>query len=124
MTVTMTGPLFDGRAEPLVEHFLTDTEEDIAQEGENRVHARLGQVLRHPTGHYESRVQTDRSVGDISITDSGIVYGPWLEGVSRRNQTTSFKGYHTFRIVGQQLDADAGRMLQQRMPRLIQELGG
>lgn len=124
MTVTMSGPLFDGRAEPLIEHFLTDAEEDIAQEGENRVHARLGQVLRHPTGYYESRVQTDRSVGDISVTDSGVIYGPWLEGVSRRNQTTPFKGYHTFRIVGQQLDADAGGMLQQRMPRLIQELGG
>jgi len=124
MTITMSGPLFDGRAGPLIERFVADTQQDIAQEGENRVHARLRQVLRHPTGYYDSRVKTDRSVGDVSVTDSGVVYGRWLEGVSSANQSTRFKGYHTFRMVGQQLDRDAGAMLQQRMPRLIRELGG
>ena len=41
---------------------------------------------------------TNQRQGDVQIIhDRRIVYGPWLEGVSRRNQTTRFKGYHSFR---------------------------
>jgi hypothetical protein len=31
------------------------------------------------------------------------VYGPWLEGVGSRNNTTRFKGYHAFRNAAQAL---------------------
>lgn len=79
----------------------------LAKEAETRIHAHLGEVLKNPTGFYESNIHSERQVNDVMVTDTPVVYGPWLEGVGSRNQSTRFKGYHTFRIVSQQLDMDA-----------------
>jgi hypothetical protein len=49
-------------------------------------------------------VFTDRVTPDLStISDHGVIYGPWLEGTSSRNQSTRFKGYQTFRRTWQAL---------------------
>lgn len=94
----------------------------IAQEGVNRVKARLGQVLQNPTGYYESRIQVDRRSQYRGITDGGVVYGGWLEGVSSRNKTTRFKGYRTFRIVQQQLSKDTRALAQPLVNQYVQEM--
>jgi len=60
------------------------------------------------TGNYRRNVHGKvRSIGPNTvgkIHDSGVVYGPWLEGTSSRNQTTRFKGYASFRRVKQWLE--------------------
>ena len=81
--------------------------ETIAQEGVSRVKARLGQVLQNPTGYYESNIAVLRRAIYRGIWDSNVVYGGWLEGVTDRNRTSRFKGYHTFRLVKQSLDRDS-----------------
>lgn len=110
--VIRTGPLFDGRAEAAAARYADEAEDALAREAENRIRARLGDVLKHPTGHYEGAIHTDRAVADLVVTDTPVVYGPWLEGVGSRNQTTRFKGYHTFRLVTQRLDAEAGALAE------------
>lgn len=57
----------------------------------------LDQQIQHPTPYYETRVELVRRSGSWAVTDNGVIYGPWLEGVSERNKTTSFKGYASFR---------------------------
>lgn len=99
------GPILDGSANRLLDNAMPMMERRIAQEGLRMIHQRLGHVLKHPTGYYESRVMIDNSSASPMVTDSGVIYGPWLEGVSRRNTTTRFKGYHTFRMVAQELDS-------------------
>ena len=106
--VQMTGPLFDGRLEAAVAAGVDEAEQRIAEAGVNVVRAELAHVLQHPTGHYQSVIQTDRAVGDWAVTDGGIVYGPWLAGVSERNRSTRFKGYAHWRRAGQRLQAQAG----------------
>lgn len=108
MSVTLKGPLFDGRAAAATERITTEIEKSVAEMAVNRVHAYLSTVLKHPTGYYESHIQTDRSSSGDRVTDGGVIYGPWLEGVGSRNQTTRFKGYATFRHVSQEVDRDAG----------------
>lgn len=71
------------------------------------VHQRLGSVLQHPTGYYKSRVTVSNAQDSMELTDGGVVYGPWLEGTSSRNSSTRFKGYHTFRLVEQQMEKEA-----------------
>lgn len=106
--VTIQGPLVDGRLQHAIDLGLDDAKRDVAKRGVTLVRARLAGVLRHPTGRYEFQVQAERAVADWAVTDGGIVYGPWLEGVSTRNATTRFKGYHTFRRTTQELDRQAG----------------
>lgn len=93
------GPLFDGRASLAMKAFEMEARHAIGETGVGMVRARLDQVLKHPTGYYSSNVTYE----DPRIFDSGVIYGPWLEGVSSRNRTTRFKGYATFRKVKQQL---------------------
>jgi hypothetical protein len=101
--VTVSGPLFDGRAHLAVEAYLDAATKLVAEHAANLVKTRLDQVLQHPTGHYRSLIQTDRQQNEWAVTDSNCVYGPWLEGVGSRNETTAFKGYGTFRLVIQEL---------------------
>lgn len=98
--------------------------EALAQEGVNRVKARLSTVLRNPTGYYESNIQIERRSTYRGITDSGVPYGGWLEGVDSRNKTTRFKGYHTFRIVRSGLARDKERIAQPMVNDFIKEMGG
>lgn len=120
--VKVTGPLFDGRAPAIIRQYMHEAVNDVAQDGENMIHQRLGQVLRNPTGYYESRIQTERRMTEAEVNDGGVIYGPWLEGVGSRNATTRFKGYHTFRTIAQRLNARArpiaGRSLSKYVGRL------
>jgi hypothetical protein len=110
------GPLFDGRAAIAADRWCADIRETVAREGMRRIHARLGQVLQHPTGYYESKIHTELGLEDIVITDEPVVYGPWLEGVGSRNYpNTRFKGYRTFRIVSQALDRQMGMLAEVRL---------
>ena len=62
-----------------------------------------------PTGNYRRSIN-GRMVGSMhgEVHDSGIVYGPWLEGVSSRNNATRFKGYAAFRRATQDVDQKTG----------------
>jgi hypothetical protein len=96
--VELKGAVVEGRAAAVVDIMTRVALEDIADYAKYEVNMELINVLQHPTGYYESRITKERrGSGEISINDSGVIYGPWLEGISSRNQTTSFKGYATFR---------------------------
>lgn len=122
LEMTESGPLFDGQVKRTVDGFIDAAESEVGRQGVNDVQARLGAVLQNPTGRYERSIVTDRQFNDLAVTDSGIVYGPWLEGVSSRNTRTRFKGYATFRRVTQQLGGKtaeiAGRVLPSWLGRL------
>lgn len=118
------GPLFDGRLEEAIRRGCEDAADSIAQTGHDEVEAYLGTHLRHPTGYYESQVRVDRQQDDRVLTDGGVVYGPWLEGVGSRNfPRTRFRGYRTFRTVTQTLDREAGRMTEDTLSQHIREVG-
>lgn len=103
--VNLSGPLFDGRAAVAYEAFAVAATAAIGDEAYLDVRHTLGRVLRNPTGYYESNIMHTMA-GDTSyVHDSNVIYGPWLEGTGSRNKTTRFKGYHTFRLVTQRIDA-------------------
>lgn len=103
-----SGPVFDGKAVVSVEAYAFSVKAELAQEAINRIHSRLESVIKvWGDGYYDSMIQTERQIDDLVVTDGGVIYGPWLEGVGSRNQTTRFKGYATFRTVAQQFDHDA-----------------
>lgn len=119
MSVTMTGPMFDGRLQHAVDSAVDQAEHDIADAGVTIVRTELAQVLQHPTGHYQSRIQTERATGDWAVTDGGIVYGPWLAGVSERNRTTRFKGYAHWRRAAQRLQQQAPQIAGDTVGRAV-----
>lgn len=86
-----SGPLFDGRARRLVNDYVDNLERRLAEEGLEILRGEMHRVFRNPTGYYESRCKV---VEGHKITDSRVVYGPWLAGIGSRNYpVTKFKGY-------------------------------
>jgi hypothetical protein len=98
--VRLVGPLVEGKANAIVDAMMVSAVAEVADYTKYEVLTQLDKVLVNPTGYYMSQIE-DTPVSPFlhRVHDSGVVYGPWLEGISSRNQTTSFRGYHTFRIV-------------------------
>ena len=120
--VTVSGPITDGRALRAADRMLTTILTDVAQDVEDEVHAALGDFLQNPTGFYESRIRISTVGVDRSVHDSGVVYGPWLAGVSSRNQTSRFKGYAHWRRATQRAQAKVVRTAQPGLRRGVKEM--
>lgn len=120
LRVIKRGPLFDGGARSAVRAFLTTAADAVADEG--RAMARG--IAPRRSGYYESRITTQNLGQDAVVTDGGVVYGPWLEGVSSRNQSTRFKGYRTFRQTKQRLERRVPQIVRPAVSQLVRRLGG
>lgn len=124
MTVTTTGPLFDGRAQRTAKVMVDEITDELAQEAFEEVGAALDVMLKNPTGYYESQITVDRSRDTAVVHDSGVVYGPWLAGVSSRNQSSRFKGYTHWRRAVQRTQASVERVSQPIVRRRVAEMNG
>lgn len=127
------GPLFDGR----VEQGLIRAQRTGIREVVDRGFGILNQVLTmRPAGVYLSveeaepgkaskgyyRGHLHGEVRDSSfgyISDSGVIYGPWLQGTGSANATSRFKGYAAFRHTGQRLAREAGTIMQSVLNRVF-----
>lgn len=127
VTVTLhkQGPLFDDAAPEIINGWLNDVKNDIANEGVTVLRSFVMDESGRATGWYQSQVQTSELLEfhNIRIHDP-VIYGPWLEGSSKRNRSTRFKGYHLWRITAQELNVRAPQIADAKMPELIQLLGG
>lgn len=116
------GTITDGtlaRAMPETAQRIND---QVGATGVQMVQERLDRVLRNPTGRYRASIHVTHE-GDRSRIVDGTIYGGWLEGVSRRNRTTRFKGYRTFRLVAQELRREAARISVAEVQATIRRTG-
>ena len=125
--ISTQGSLFRPNAPQIVRSEMTDYQKRIGLAGQRIIRQRLGHVLKHPTGHYESRIDyrvVTRNVGGslTELHDSGVIYGPWLEGVGSRNARTRFKGYSTFRKITQRVNEDIESIVRTDVNRLAARL--
>lgn len=106
--VDARGALFDGTALRDVAAMMLDVEDALANSGVEFVQYQLAANLKNPTGYYQSQIHVARQNQENIVTDGGVVYGLWLEGVGSRNYpATRFRGYASFRRATQQLNQAA-----------------
>ncbi len=139
MRSVLSGPAFNGKGKPSSEAVMRGIVREAVETGSTR----LLQTLRpRPAGVYLSVAEAGRaaSVGNYrrnlnnrfarrgltaTLDDGGVVYGPWLEGTSRRNQTTRFKGYASFRRTKDWLNKSAvPKIIRAHLGKLRRGLGG
>lgn len=120
--VTLTGPLLDGRAGPIIATMGRDMQEDIAAQGYADMMAILNQSIQNPTPYYETQIVVQDRADDLVLHDRGVVYGSWLNGTSTRNAATRFKGYahvrRTFQAMEKKAPGLAERVLNRYLARL------
>lgn len=116
----MRGPFFDRNVGRAITSGITKAIHDLVAEGERKVKLQLYPGHGFITGRYRNSVNGEVLSdlhGVVHDTDQGkpVVYGPWLEGVSSRNQRTRFKGYAMFRTATRELDQIAQAILDRAM---------
>lgn len=122
--VTKLGPVFTGQAAGAARRYGEHVQNYIADRAVRDIRAYLPGVYEGPyTGYYQTRIHVEKEGDGLMVTDTPVVYGPWLEGVGSRDYpVTRFKGYHTFRIIGQQLDAEAEQIAEALLPPYLDEM--
>jgi len=125
INVDVSGPLFDGRIDSIIRDWLDETKKDVADMGVRELDAIVMDKSGQSTGYYQSQITT-RVIryNDVLITDP-VIYGPWLEGASRRNDSTPFKGYHLWRRTRQRLRRTFKDVAQKRLEEYyLRQMGG
>ena len=122
--IRLSGPLFRaGTSQRVIDRAVDRTISELVAEGEKRVKQQLYKGHGVLTGFYRRSIHGELLDSRHGIIhDSKVIYGPWLEGTSRRNQTTRFKGYAMFRNATQGLQEIAPRLLNKHMARAAREL--
>ncbi len=124
--VTVAGPLMEGRGPAILQQFFDDATKLVAEAGRDELRKRATSKPRHPTGATAGAIVVrDFAKGRTIITDyPEVLYGPWLEGVSSRNQSTRFPGYRMFKLTRGRLRKRCGELVQGLLDRAVADLGG
>lgn len=124
--IDMRGPLFDGRAERAIDRACDEARDNIADFAEERVLMGTSANFKTRTPYYETRVTTERVSSEVAlVTDQGVIYGPWLEGVGSRNRARpGFPGYHFWRAAKQAVVTRGPQIAQIAIDRHMPEMGG
>ena len=121
--IEIRGPLFDGRTKGVVDRQIVLAENESGKILVEAIRTNLRRVLKNPTGFYSSRIAYTVMTNDaVRVHDSKVVYGPWLEGTSRRNQSTRFKGYATFRRTLQEKQREVDSRFERSADQIVKEL--
>lgn len=124
INVSLSGPLFDDLEPGIVRDWLEATKREIADMGVKELDAIVMDKTGRGTGHYQSELRTETRGDAIAITDP-VIYGPWLEGVSKRNESTGFKGYHLWRRTRLRLRRTYKDVAQRKLDEYyLQRMGG
>lgn len=123
----VSGPLADGTAARVTEKWASNTAAALGDEGV----AMLRAVSLNKTGRARGGFQANLKVlqkGPAAQIPGpmvrGVTWAPWLEGTSKRNESTGFKGYGLFRKTRTALNKKAPQIGQQELDKLMPELGG
>lgn len=109
--VTMSGPVFDGRAEDLIDRMCTDLQTSVGDQAFVEFETNLELHIRHSGPIYQSFIQVKDLDGDRVVNDgygetNDLQYGLWLEGIGSRNYpVTRFRGYHSLRDAAESTEA-------------------
>jgi hypothetical protein len=125
--IIVHGPLWDGEANAAVERWLAVTRERVAAEGVLMLKAFPMDKTGRARGGFQANVaRVTRSDWQVIPGPKipGVTWSPWLEGTSRRNDTTRFKGYHLFRRTRILLARNWRRDAQAELLRYLAAMGG
>jgi hypothetical protein len=128
--VILTGPIFDGQAAVAARDFTRALSAEIAEIAQTWIQLdteRMNKSGRGGTGAAAGGVKIHGEGANWVVSggiNEGVYAWPWLEGTSRRNQSTGFKGYHTFRRTRARMRKQVTPYAQAELAKFIGRMGG
>ena len=104
--VRANGPIWHRLIGRKVEVASEELSKQLAERGKELVLKNLAERLKTRTPYYETQIEVRPFGITYSVSDSGVIYGPWLEGTGSRNPVTSFPGYHSFEDAHDELEKE------------------
>jgi hypothetical protein len=127
--VVLSGPIFTGEAEAAARDFTSSLAGEIAAIGRDWIRLDTDRMTKSgsDTGAAAAGVELSGGNGTYVIK-GGVRKGqyawPWLEGTSKRNQSTGFKGYGSFRRTRLRMRKQVTPFAQQRIEGYLARMGG
>ncbi len=126
--VTASGPIFNGTAKGILRDAERAMSEKVAKAAQRHIQTLGRRDFRYnaaPATHfYENNIEVDRVSDGHLVHANQVIYGPWIEGTSSRNQSSRFKGYHLFRRAAQEVQNRLGDILSEEELKLARGLNG
>jgi hypothetical protein len=125
--VKVSGPLWDGRADSVLQQATRDMRAAIADQGAEMLRSFPMNKSGRARGGFGANLQVLRSGSAIRVRGpliTGVAWTPWLEGTSSRNKTTSFRGYRLFRKTRADLDRKATEIAERELQKYLPQIGG
>lgn len=127
ISVEFSGPVFDGRAAEAMRRLADEAQKTVADHAETTWRDFMDASFRTQSpGGYQSHVNIARRDKDLVVNDgwpdSGLEYGPWLEGVGSRNSpVTRFPGYFALRRAAEKVEGEVGTITQPIVDKYVHE---
>jgi hypothetical protein len=127
--IKITGPVFDGEAAKAAAEFTAALATQVAEIGKTWI-----QVEAH--GFDKSGRNTGAAADGVELIGQGanwVIRGgiragqyswPWLEGTSKRNTTSQFKGYKTFSRTRARMRKQVTPFAQAELEKFVAAMGG
>jgi hypothetical protein len=128
--ITLTGPLFNGQASIAARDFTRALSAEIGEIARDWIKldtARMDKSGRGGTGAAAGGVKLSGEGANWTVSggiSKGVYAWPWLEGVSKRNQSTQFAGYHTFRRTRARMRTQVKPYAEAELAKFIERMGG
>lgn len=124
----VSGPLADSTAEKVV----TDWQQATAKALGDRARDLLAAFPMNKTGRARGGFQRNlnvvqKALGTATVAGpqiTGVTWASWLQGTSKRNSSTKFKGYRLFTKTRLQVSKEAPGIAQEQLDKLMPKIGG
>ena len=123
----VTGPLANGEAERAVQDWAHNVAQRLGDEGVTALQAFPMDKTGRAHGGFQENLHNVTAGPQAVIKGpmiTGVTWAPWLEGTSKRNSSTSFKGYGLFRKTRTDLQKRAPQVGQEELDKIMPRLGG
>ncbi len=128
--VATKGPLFTGVAGADLEATIASVKQAVAEEADRKWQDNMTASFKNPSSppHYQSKINIAKRDADLVVSDgypgSGVMYGPWLEGVGSRNASTRFKGYFAMRRAANSIAQKASALAKPIIDAFVNKTNG
>ena len=121
--VTVSGPLFDGRAATAARELCDQIEYTVAWQAYAEARQVMDASFRHPTPYYEVQVTVQPRGEEMVVHDRGIAYRPWLVA-GARNRPSRYHGYDMYRRATAAVMPQVDRLVQSIIPPFLRRMNG
>lgn len=124
VTVNFKGPFFKTDTGKAVQKYIGKAISNVSLAAKREIKAELVPGHGVVTGEFKRGIRSKKKGLSSRVYGRDARKSAWLQGTSKLNQRTRFKGYGIFTRAARATDRGAGEEARKQVAALVRELGG